>query len=32
MLEIAQKVKQEAMPDGSTIYDHIYEGQMGRYW
>jgi 2-oxoisovalerate dehydrogenase E1 component alpha subunit len=32
MLEIAQKVKTEAMPDGSTIYDHIYEGQMGRYW
>jgi 2-oxoisovalerate dehydrogenase E1 component alpha subunit len=32
MLEISQKVKQEPWPDGSTIYDHIYSGQKGRYW
>ena len=32
MLELAQKVKQEAFPDGSTIYDHTYVGQKGRYW
>jgi len=32
MLELAQKVKQEPMPDPSTIYDHVYCGQKGRYW
>lgn len=32
MLEIAQQVKQEALPDPSTIYDHTYLGQKGRYW
>jgi 2-oxoisovalerate dehydrogenase E1 component alpha subunit len=32
MLELSQKVKQEPLPDGSTIYDHIYYGQKGRYW
>lgn len=32
MLELAQKVKQEPMPDPSTIYDHVYYGQKGRYW
>ena len=32
MLILSQQVKQEAMPDGSTIYDHIYLGQKGRYW
>lgn len=31
-LEMAQAVKQEPMPDGSTIYDHVYAGQKGRYW
>ncbi len=32
MLELSQKVKQEPLPDASTIYDHIYRGQKGRYW
>jgi 2-oxoisovalerate dehydrogenase E1 component alpha subunit len=32
MLELSQKVKQEPLPDGSTIYDHVYTGQKGRYW
>ena len=32
MLELAQQVKQEPMPDGSTIYDHTYAGQKGKYW
>lgn len=31
-LKIAQQVKQEPMPDGATIYDHVYLGQKGRYW
>lgn len=32
MLEMSQRVKQEPMPDPSTIYDHTYAGQKGRYW
>ena len=32
MLELSQQVKQEPMPDASTIYDHVYLGQKGRYW
>ena len=32
MLDIAKKVKEEAMPDGSTIYDHVYKGQKGKYF
>jgi 2-oxoisovalerate dehydrogenase E1 component alpha subunit len=32
MLEMSQRVKQEPMPDPSTIYDHVYCGQKGRYW
>lgn len=32
MLEISQKVKQEPLPDASTIYDYVYAGQKGRYW
>lgn len=32
MLEMTQKVKEEPMPDPSTIYDHTYCGQKGRYW
>ena len=32
MLEISQKVKLEPLPDASTIYDHIYLGQKGKYW
>ena len=32
MLEQAQSVKNEPFPDGSTIYDHTYAGQKGRYW
>jgi 2-oxoisovalerate dehydrogenase E1 component alpha subunit len=31
-LEISQKVKQEPLPEPSTIYDHVYYGQKGRYW
>lgn len=31
-LELAKQVKQEPMPDGSTIYDHVYAGQKGKYW
>lgn len=30
--EMAKKVKEEPMPDPSTIYDHVYHGQKGRYW
>ncbi len=32
MLEICHEVKQEAPPQGSTIYDYTYSGQKGRYW
>ncbi len=32
ILELAQKVKQEPMPDATTIYDATYFGQKGRYW
>jgi 2-oxoisovalerate dehydrogenase E1 component alpha subunit len=32
MLELSQQVKQEPLPDASTIYDHVYLGQKGRYW
>jgi 2-oxoisovalerate dehydrogenase E1 component alpha subunit len=32
MLELSQQVKQEALPDGSTIYDNVYAGQKGKYW
>ncbi|MBI2712015.1 MAG: thiamine pyrophosphate-dependent dehydrogenase E1 component subunit alpha [Bdellovibrio sp.] len=32
MLEVSQQVKQEPMPDPSTIYDHVYANQKGRYW
>jgi 2-oxoisovalerate dehydrogenase E1 component alpha subunit len=32
MLEMSQQVKTEPMPDPSTIYDHTYIGQKGRYW
>lgn len=32
MLELSQQVKQEPLPDASTIYDHTYAGQKGRYW
>jgi 2-oxoisovalerate dehydrogenase E1 component alpha subunit len=32
MLEQSQQVKQEPLPDPSTIYDHTYCGQKGRYW
>ncbi len=28
----AKQVKQEPMPSGDTIYDHVYYGQKGRYW
>ena len=32
MREMAKLVKEEAMPDPSTIYDYTYFGQKGRYW
>ena len=32
MLEMSKKVQEEPMPDPSTIYDHIYCGQKGKYW
>jgi 2-oxoisovalerate dehydrogenase E1 component alpha subunit len=32
MIEEAKQVRQEAMPSGDTIYDHVYYGQKGRYW
>lgn len=32
MLELSQQVKQEPLPDPSTIYDHTYLGQKGKYW
>ena len=31
-LEMSKRVKEEPMPDPSTIYDHTYAGQKGRYW
>jgi len=32
MLELSKQVKNEPMPSGDTIYDHVYYGQKGRYW
>ncbi len=32
MLKMWQEVRKEPLPDASTIYDHIYHGQKGRYW
>jgi 2-oxoisovalerate dehydrogenase E1 component alpha subunit len=32
MLEMAKRVREEPLPDPSTIYDHVYCGQKGRYW
>lgn len=32
MLEQGKQVRQEPQPDGSTIYDHVYYGQKGKYW
>lgn len=32
MLALSQQVKQEPMPDPSSIYDYVYCGQKGRYW
>ena len=32
MLEMSQKVKQEPMPDPSSIFDYVYKGQKGKYW
>lgn len=32
MLDMAKRVKEEPMPDPSTIYDYTYFGQKGRYW
>jgi len=31
-LEMAKQVKEEPMPDGSSIYDHTYKGQKGKYF
>jgi 2-oxoisovalerate dehydrogenase E1 component alpha subunit len=32
MLEMSKRVKDEPMPEASTIYDHVYAGQKGKYW
>ncbi len=32
MLAMWQEVRKEPLPDPSTIYDHTYYGQKGRYW
>jgi len=32
MRQMAKEVKQEPMPDASTIYDYTYHNQKGRYW
>lgn len=32
MLDMAKRVKEEPMPDPSTIYDHTFFGQKGRYF
>lgn len=32
MLEMAKAVREEPMPDPSTIYDYTYAGQKGKYW
>ena len=32
MLEIQRQVRDEPMPDASTIYDYTYFGQKGKYW
>ncbi|MBC7693318.1 MAG: thiamine pyrophosphate-dependent dehydrogenase E1 component subunit alpha [Methylotenera sp.] len=32
MLEQSKQVRNEPMPDASTIYDHTYAGQKGKYW
>lgn len=32
MREMAKAVKGEPMPDPSTIYDHTFYGQKGKYW
>lgn len=32
MLDMSKRVKDEPMPDPSTIYDYTYCGQKGRYW
>ena len=32
MMAMAKKVREEPMPDGSTIYDHTYAGQKGKYF
>jgi len=31
-LEMAKQVRNEPMPDPSTIYDHTYYGQKGKYF
>ncbi len=31
-LKISQQVKLEPLPEASTMYDHVYYGQKGRYW
>ena len=30
--DMAKEVRQEPMPDASTIYDHTYADQKGKYW
>lgn len=31
-LAIAKEVREEPLPDGSTIYDYVYWNQKGKYW
>ena len=31
-MEMSKRVKEEPMPDPSTIYDHTFFGQKGKYW
>ena len=31
-LELSKQVREEPLPDASTIYDYTYAGQKGRYW
>lgn len=32
LMDIWKRVREEALPDPSTIYDHTFQGQKGKYW
>ncbi len=32
MLEMSKRVREEPLPDASTIYDHTFKDQKGKYW